>query len=897
MKFSKNIQLMIGKSSYEESDKWLPVWMHSMDTAKVAVHLIKSRYLSIADIGAISAEMLEKTMRLLALLHDIGKFTPVFQAKIAESLPLFRSKWEHYNIDIEPYILFDNEKEFRHNKTGECILNYSGFTAEFSCLVGAHHGMPFLKKCAQFVIDANPIYFYGKSRNYNFWQEIWREWIDFALSESGFSSIDGIPKLNQRTQILLSGVLIMSDWIASNTGYFPLIDIDEFPQEYDETRLDSALELLDLPDIWYPEHRGVSSSEFEKMFGFPANSVQEAVMRAVNNSLEPGIFILEAPMGVGKTEAALAVAEPLASKCGKSGLFFGLPTQATANGIFPRVVNWADGRSGGYYQTIRLVHKNAGFQPVFSNIPDSIGKAESESNSENEGSLIAHRFFAGRKQSCLADFVIGTVDQALMCALKQKHTMLRHLGFSQKIVVIDECHAYDFYMSKYLDTALSWFSAYNVPVLLLSATLPAKRRAEFVRAYVGKDYIDSEAEMQIAKADSYPLLTWSDGKTIHQEEITYNDEHKTVRIVCINDTDVKTEICKAVNAGGCVGVICNTVKRAQKFAQELSDITEAEVIIFHAQYTMPDRAEKENLLLDKIGKGSNEHTRKGVVVVGTQVMEQSLDIDCDLLITDFCPMDLLLQRIGRLHRHNKLKRKRPESLQKPVCMVLGTDEFNTASEAIYSEWILLRTKACLRAEVTLPDDIAPLVQSTYTDTEPKTEEEIKAKNKYIKNVEDQKSRAGDYMMRELKESKIQNTLHGWLSADLNSADGEASVRDGSSSVEVLLMMERADESISFLPWSGENTVLYKDECPDSSTCCRIAQQRIRLPMILCSNNIGRTLEELDSRNLIFKKWQKSHWLKGELILLLDEEMSAKLNGFKLRYTHEYGLSYERDDVS
>ena len=137
------------------------------------------------------------------------------------------------------------------------------------------------------------------------------------------------------------------------------------------------------------------------------------------------------------------------------------------------------------------------------------------------------------------------------------------------------------------------------------------------------------------------------------------------------------------------------------------------MLVFHAQFLMPDRAEKEQRLMERIGKRSTPAQRDRLIVVGTQVLEQSLDIDFDYMITELCPMDLLLQRIGRLHRHPG--RARPQPVQEARCAVLdtGTEEFDEGSAAIYGEWLLGRTRKLLPKELQLPGDIARLVQDTY----------------------------------------------------------------------------------------------------------------------------------------------------------------------------------------
>ena len=205
---------------------------------------------------------------------------------------------------------------------------------------------------------------------------------------------------------------------------------------------------------------------------------------------DPGIFIFEAPMGMGKTEAALYGVELLAQKKGASGLFFALPTQATTNGIFPRVEKWLTDIVDDFDEnlSLRLVHGKAYLNEDFQRLAKNIN---TDANYEDHPSVIVN-------------------DQFLLLSLKQKHLFLRHLGFSKKVVVIDEVHAYDAYMNQYLYQALKWMGAYNVPVIILSATLPAEKREELIKEYlIGKGIKTRKQkhDRQIAK-DTYPLITY-----------------------------------------------------------------------------------------------------------------------------------------------------------------------------------------------------------------------------------------------------------------------------------------------------------------------------------------------------------------------------------------------------
>ncbi len=701
----------------------------------------------------------------------------------------------------------------------------------------------------------------------------WKAIIDKALDRAGYASISDLPEIPIQGQLLLSGLLIAADWIASDTKYFSLIDVDDDePREYPyPQRVDSAWEHMDFTGMWESYISGYSNAEFKASFGFVPGEIQREMLDIAEKAEKPGLFILEAPMGCGKTEAALSAAELFASKLGKNGLFFGLPTQATANGIFPRIQSWAEKQSEDEYHTIELKHGSAAFNEAFANVQRQIPDEESGSG------LVVHSWFSDSKKVCLADFVVATVDQMLMMALKRRHVMLLHLGLSEKVVVIDEVHAYDAYMNQYLERALQWLGSYHTPVILLSATLPAKRRMSLVRAYLGCKKLDEAFE----ENTSYPLLTWTDGEEVNQAALSFTKPQKTVSIKKCSTEDIAHIVKEAVKAGGCVGVIMNTVKRAQRIVEVIRhDITD-NVLLYHAQYIMPDRAKKENELLKRIGKHSTFDDRSGFVVVGTQVLEQSLDIDFDLLITDICPMDLLLQRMGRLHRHERSER--PDALKTPTCCVV-TDECSeekTGSELIYGKWLLGITMSHLLDEIVLPKDISPLVQRVYNAFDDSGEYE-----KYVSECEIKKSRAKAFILKEPRSRDI----HGMLDRNVRDKYAEASVRDGVSSVEVIVMKRLSDGSVSFMDGVSISETFTEDECR------RIAEQRLRLPSCFCQEyNVGKTITEIedDSRPYI-GLWQKSHWLSGQLVLFFDENMETNLAGFRLKYSFESGLVYKKE---
>ena len=867
-------KLYIAKSEVTNS-YWLPLWIHHIDTYNVMQYLLDEFVSDSITIScALDRTILKKTALFLSLVHDIGKATVGFQYKIAFSVPERAQLLKHY-LDIPDRMDVTEIQNTPHAYTGESILIFNGCPESIAAVVGSHHGVPAELAedltCNRKDIVGYRVYFGDTDKNRSNLEGSWNCMIQEALVKSGFDSIRELPDINAQAQMLLCGLLITADWIASNTELFPLISIDDDDIQIDfEKRTLNALDNLNFTEQWNAERTTYSDKDFEETFGFLPRAVQKCIIEIAQNADHPGLFILEAPMGCGKTEAALSCAELIASKCKKNGLFFGMPTQATANGIFPRVINWAEKQSEEFYHCVQLQHGNAALNETFQKIQKGIPEEESDSG------IIVHSWFCDSKKSCLADFVVATVDQLLMLALKRRHIMLLHLGLSEKVVIIDEVHAYDAYMNQYLERALQWLGAYHTPVILLSATLPSKRRMSLVRAYLDLKTSDEIFEKNI----SYPLLTWTDGGKIMQKVLPYNADKKTIHISKCNDKDIIEIVRSAVSSGGCVGIIMNTVSRAQSTTKLIKNEITDNVLLYHAQYIMPDRAAKEEILLERIGSDSKSEKRQGLVVIGTQVLEQSLDIDFDILITDICPVDLLLQRIGRLHRHT---RKRPDELKIPVCYVL-TDEYeddNSGSKSIYGTWLLKETLEHIPDIVTLPDDISPLVQKVYDSFDDSDE------YKNYKNKKDISVRKASSFL--LKKPTCRN-IHGMLERTVNDSQAEASVRDGTSSIEVLALKLYRDGTIGFLDDKKLSGAMTEEECR------RIASQSLRLPSRFSGKwCIDKTIAELENKCKPYTSaWQKQYLLKNKLVLFFDENNETELAGYKLRYDFIYGLTYEKE---
>lgn len=891
--------------------------MHSFDTAGIMEKLAQKRLPeSISDYLCAECggrEKLFSTLKFCALVHDIGKLTIVFQSRIYDAVDF--SPFADC-VELPKSSSLGNASDTPHALASEAILLKLGCREGVASIAGAHHGRPsaLADVCDQISGACTAVEnFYGKRGKYRqLFESFWKEWIDFSLECAGFSELSDLPDMAVPAQVVISGMLITADWIASNTTYFPLISADQKGEFGDyPKRIENAWTTIGFPNMWESKARfGLDDEAFKERFGFLPNPTQADIISTATDAESSGIYIIEAPMGLGKTEAALALSEILAARAGAGGMFFGMPTQATSNGIFPRLEKWADGLAEDEQTllAIKLAHGNAALNENYR----ELFTGHSNLNIESDSGLIVHDWFSGRKQTLLSDFVIGTVDQLLMAALKQKHVMLKHFGLSGKVVVVDECHAYDAYMSQYLDMAIKWLGIYKVPVIILSATLPEKRRAELIEAYTDSEkhrakhteaYVDKTIADEAWKHSlAYPLLTYTENNAVKQKALAFDGENKEVSVRRIIRDEVAATAGYAVERGGCVGLIVNTVRKAQEIAAELqSAFPKAEVIIMHAQFIMTDRAKREEQILKRVGKRSTPESRRGLIIVGTQVLEQSLDLDFDLMITELCPMDLLLQRTGRLHRHNRV---RPQGLETASCFVLDEtdDSFDSGSAAIYGEWLLMRTRALLPNKLTIPSDIPLLVQQTYDETNNEmlgelTEGMKKAQEENKLRTGKKRRSAENYLISK-PSNKKGKCLDGWLDNDIkpnNEQTGEKAVRDGDPSVDVIALMRDREGLIRIIADKSE-TIIPADRPPSREEALLIARQKLRLPGFFGRRwKIDDTIEQLEAETQnVFSAWQDSALLKEEVVLLFDEDLNADLAGVQLHYDIKTGLTYEKE---
>ena len=429
-------------------------------------------------------------------------------------------------------------------------------------------------------------------------------------------------------------------------------------------------------------------------------------------------------MGEGKTEAALLLANGAESRLGQQGIYIGLPTKATANQMFGRVRRFLDRTRPDARSTLALAHGDADMVAEFQSLV-----AVYDENGR-EGGVLAEEWFLSKKRTLLAEHAVGTIDQALLGVLRTRHGFVRLYGLAGKTVVLDEVHAYDTFTSTILDRLLEWLAALGTTVVLLSATLPATRRRALLSAYAKglgtQSSLPSEAR--------YPRISTVRHDATSATTVPAHGASVAVEIERV-DPDVARlaqAVVEALRPGGCAGWICNTVDRAQKAYAAVARIAPAMPrLLLHARMLPEERQARERQLEALLGpedRGANRPER--CLVIGTQVLEQSLDVDFDLLVSDLAPVDLLLQRAGRLHRHRNRRNRSPAHPEPRMLIAYAQGVFDTVPirevAAVYADVLVRETLKVLegRTRITLPDEIESLVEAVYREDLPAADDRL-----------------------------------------------------------------------------------------------------------------------------------------------------------------------------
>lgn len=674
---------------------WHPLEAHCADVAACCEALLRDTLLGTRLARLLGTSTLHPVMLarlvVLAALHDLGKFSIGFQnrpyperslqgghvAPIVRALSSSGPVSDQVVTAIAPVECF-----------GEVWANY--LAASIS-----HHGRP--EKIGERDGDAtgfNPQEFApafgldpiaGMARLV----ERAREWCPEAFESA--APYHELPE-SPAAQHFFAGLVMLADWIGSDRRVFQYAEDRSDPMPLARER---AAEVVRSRFLAVDTLRPACRADYS-VFSLPGNAFVPRAAQSVVTSLplpasnEASLTILEAETGSGKTEAAIHRFAQLFRSGAVDGMYFALPTRTSATQIHERVVRAVASTFADVEPAKRPPVTLA--VPGYLRVDEATGQAlpkfdvlwpdQGASRDRTWAAEHPKRFLAG-------SVVVGTIDQALLSTLAVDHSHLRATALSRLLLVVDEVHASDAYMTKLLDQVLGFHFACGGHAFLMSATLGTTARQQFTARVRCTDPLaplpkQAWLSLDAACGEAYPAVHHAGSESAaraHSAGGPGNPKSITVQLWQAVDApdEVAVRALEAARSGALVLVLRNTVSDAIATHEALEELAtpDDEPMFFkvngmrtlhHARFVDGDRRLLDDAIEARLGKHAGRN--RGIVVVATQTVQQSLDLDADFLITDLCPMDVLLQRMGRLHRHERTADQRADGFRDAVCVVL-----------------------------------------------------------------------------------------------------------------------------------------------------------------------------------------------------------------------------------
>lgn len=870
-----------------------PLICHMVDVALVA-RLLLQRHVPRAQTERLCAcaklpfELAVAWVTFLVALHDLGKASPGFQVKAPFMRPLLLAA----GFDLQPPSPAQYHGTIGVDWISEelCSRGLPDDTSfRLARAVAAHHGT--------FPTDLDADHNTRGQRELGS-QPTWAT-ARKAMTETLHSTLRVPAELpaadfarDHSSIMFLAGLTSVADWLGSMASVFTYEQPSPNLQSYVEIAQARAEKVLTVAALSTP-FPGTTRSFAELFAGYgfgepwPLHQAAEKICARLD---EPSLIIVEAPMGEGKTEASLLLAEHAAARRGHAGLFVGLPTQATANQMLGRVQLFLERAHPGVVANLQLTHGGSALVERYTQLIRAIY----DEDHRGVGDVRAEAWFVDKKRALLASHAVGTIDQALLSVLRIRHGFVRLFGLGGKTVILDEVHAYDTYTSTLIERLISWLGAMGTTVVLLSATLPSSRRRQLLAAY--------GASADVSSTTAYPRISVANATGISELGFGTLRPQRKVTLEQVDDrmSEIAAALAHAIADGGCAVWICNTVARAQTAYVAVRDLrssgalpADTPLVLLHSRLLNRDRQQREVEIERLFGRDGKRPVR--AIVVGTQVLEQSLDVDFDLMVSDIAPIDLLLQRAGRLHRH---QRQRPSHLAEPRLIIVVPEGEPLVCPlqriaGVYEELVMRRTLLALTSQshVRLPDDIEPLIEEVYRDEDPEpyTAALAELRRRYQKQMHAENISARD---RALPPPTRREDFFGQLDARLEddddpalAADLRALTRLGDPSIEVISLHEV----------DGRH-------CLDAE-----GQVAVELAVPSAKGGIQRLLENglrISTRGLVQAlqreacpaAWKKSAVLSYRRPLIFKGGR-ADIGSFCLRLDPELGLIVERKGTS
>jgi CRISPR-associated endonuclease/helicase Cas3 len=703
---------------------------------RMAAHSVPHHCLDVAAAGAVLLKIYPppvvvpaSTIIALIALHDIGKFSRTFQAKVPELWPACLGPF------VEP------PAGYPHDQVGYALLAgplaeqiaplFANWTAAARQpvlrAVAGHHGRPPVVPSGAAVLPRTVACEVCLTASRIFVQAV------LALLRP-----EPLPRLSARERQALAwwfaGFTVAADWIGSARQWFPTVE---------------AASNTDLDAYWRQTCEQAERAVCEAGL-MPASIATATGMAALFPAIEtprplqawaetvalpegPCFVVIEDSTGAGKTEAALLLAHRLMCAGRASGAFIALPTTATANAMYGRLANaYTRLFTNSAQPSLVLAHGRSRLNDQFTDsiLAGAVAEANDLAQDDADAPVAAQcaAWIAdNRRKSFLAQIGVGTIDQALMAILPTRHAPLRLLGLAQRVLVVDEAHAYDAYVGTELGRLLEFHAALGGSAVVLSATLTAQQRTELCRAF--RTGLGCEDDAEPGPIDAYPLATVvsAAGCEAHALDLA-EDLRRSVAVERVASTEAAADaIVVAASAGAAVAWVRNTVDDAIN-ACELLRARGLDPLLFHARFAMGDRLAAEQEVLRLFGPNSTPIERNDRVLVATQVVEQSLDVDFDLLVSDLAPADLIIQRAGRLWRHPWRTQRDGRPIAGPTLLLLSPEPVgeptagwigDAATRFVYDNpAVLWRSARALLAagRISTPDNVRALVEAAYNET-------------------------------------------------------------------------------------------------------------------------------------------------------------------------------------
>jgi len=707
-----------------------------LDCAAVCAELLAVDELLVArleSLALIRKEDLIRTLPFVVACHDLGKFSRGFQSlrlDIAQHLrPGFAAAAYSARHDVAGYLLWRDSvlprlvergkigartaEEELTDRTDVDDLLLPWFRA--SC---GHHGQPPLSQVSVRELFGADDIDAANGLVYDL-VELFGP-VSFRTSHAG-----ALETLLASSAWVVAGLVVLCDWVGSNTRWFcyrpscaPIADY------YAQARVNARRALQEtglLP-------AGVASGlSFKSLFSFAPSPLQQFVdgLRPAADSM-PELLVIEDVTGAGKTEAALTIAAKLMEAGKGDGIYFALPTMATSDQMYERLAN-VYGRffAPGSDPTLIRTHSGTRLHAAMTR-----GATDAQETAE------VHRnawLSDGRKKAFLVKIGVGTIDQALLSVLPSRHNVLRLLGLHRKVLIVDEIHSYDSYVGKLIETLLEFHAALGGSAVLLTATLSLDARRAFCRAFAkgaGTPLTGDD------RAAAFPLVTHlvhgamtsapveAAPQSRRRVEVDWIDDEAGARDLAVREARAGKAVCWIRNS------VDDACEAAVGLALDTNDLA-GRIDLFHARFAFAHRQRIENRVLRRFGKESDAAIRAGRIVVATQVIEQSLDLDFDVMISDLAPIDLVIQRCGRLQRHARDEQgnrwQGPDRRGTPRVVMLAPP-FDVAPTAAWVSSSMIRTAYVYedhsqlwrtmktlreRGAIVTPDECRLLIESVF----------------------------------------------------------------------------------------------------------------------------------------------------------------------------------------